>query len=307
MKVKIFISYHDQHTKIKTNVLRPIQTGCANSKKLFPGMLRDDRGDNISRKNARYNELTAQYWVWKHFFTDVGNPDFVGFMHYRRHFIFDGWQGDEKNQWLPHISVYKVPYVTSQYMKHLSLSHIKKVLENCDCVVLKPYNIRNLNSGARNIRERYLQLSSNNARSFDIFLNTAKALYPEYLPAISKVENGDTQYLCNMFVMNRLMFFEYCKFCFSILDEVDKNIDSSAYSGESVRFIGWLGEFCLSIFIFHMISLGKKVKELNGAYIEQDAPSYRAKMGKIWFYIMSKITRGETRKYYRALSRTHNA
>ena len=59
----------------------PIQVG----KKLCPetnlGFQNDDAGDNISRKNSYYSELTALYWIWKN------NPAaYKGLVHYRRFF-----------------------------------------------------------------------------------------------------------------------------------------------------------------------------------------------------------------------------
>ncbi|MBO7299442.1 MAG: DUF4422 domain-containing protein [Kiritimatiellae bacterium] len=98
--IRIFVTYHDDHYRIKSNILEPIQTGCINAPKLFDGMLRDDIGDNISDKNDKYCELSAQYWVWKNY-DKVGVPDYIGFMHYRRHFISDNWQGFPDWSWLP--------------------------------------------------------------------------------------------------------------------------------------------------------------------------------------------------------------
>ena len=45
----------------------------------------DDTGDNISDKNSLFNELTSIYWAWKHL-EEIGNPDFIGFNHYRKFF-----------------------------------------------------------------------------------------------------------------------------------------------------------------------------------------------------------------------------
>ena len=47
----------------------------------------DNIGANISSLNPRLNENTSIYWVWKHYADGaVGNPDWIGFNHYRRYF-----------------------------------------------------------------------------------------------------------------------------------------------------------------------------------------------------------------------------
>lgn len=95
-KVKIFISYYDEHPLIKSEILTPIQTGCSSAVKLFDGMLCDNTGDNISAANDRYCELSAQYWVGTHL-SELGNPNYIGFMHYRRHFILDMYEWFQKH------------------------------------------------------------------------------------------------------------------------------------------------------------------------------------------------------------------
>lgn len=58
----------------------PIQAGAALSEH-HPFLIRDDRGDNISKKNKQYCELTALYYIWKN-----DRSDYVGLSHYRRRF-----------------------------------------------------------------------------------------------------------------------------------------------------------------------------------------------------------------------------
>ena len=64
--------------KISKNDLEWLQTFC-----IF-----DNSGENISSKNRLYSECSAFYWAWKNF-EQIGNPEYIGLMHYRRHFIFN--------------------------------------------------------------------------------------------------------------------------------------------------------------------------------------------------------------------------
>ena len=44
--------------------------------------IKDNTGDNISKLNPYYAELTGQYWAWKN-----SKADIIGFNHYRRWFV----------------------------------------------------------------------------------------------------------------------------------------------------------------------------------------------------------------------------
>lgn len=67
---------------------RPIEVGAAvRSHCRYP--LRDDAGDNISRENEYYGELTGLYWIYKHLLTppppyNTLTDNIIGFGHYNK-------------------------------------------------------------------------------------------------------------------------------------------------------------------------------------------------------------------------------
>ena len=86
-KVKILVACHKPYDGYRDEVYTPIHVGRANSKYKdeMADMIGDNTGDNISDKNPKYCELTAQYWAWK----NLSNVEYIGFCHYRRFFTAD--------------------------------------------------------------------------------------------------------------------------------------------------------------------------------------------------------------------------
>ena len=82
--IRLFVCCHQPSSVPEHPLLYPIQVGAALADTHFPGFLHDDSGENISRKNRVYCELTAQYWAWKNV-----EADYYGFFHYRRYLYPD--------------------------------------------------------------------------------------------------------------------------------------------------------------------------------------------------------------------------
>ena len=82
MNIKVYVLTHKE---IEENYdcppYVPLLNGSALLKEDF-GYLRDDTGENISKLNINYAELTGQYWAWKN-----SDADIIGFCQYRRWFV----------------------------------------------------------------------------------------------------------------------------------------------------------------------------------------------------------------------------
>ena len=93
-KVAIAICYKPTEELIKTleshRFLLPVNAGSTlhTDEWMSKHAKFDDTGDNISKKNPWYNELTVEYWMWKNM-DEIGNPAYVGLNHYRRMFPLD--------------------------------------------------------------------------------------------------------------------------------------------------------------------------------------------------------------------------
>jgi len=278
-KVKIFISYKEKHELLKSDILQPIQTGRAIAKENFDGMIGDDAGDNISVDNPRYNELSAQYWVWKHY-DEIGNPEYAGFMHYRRHFVFDKTLDYADNEpWFPGMSIFKFDNFDSEHRENISDKNILKTLnENYDCYVLKSYDVRFFHNNDLYMKEHYISTIPGARRYiWNVFYNAVKNYSPEYSKLIDEFAFGHVLNPCNMFIMKKELFFEYSQFCFDILKIVDENVDSSRFSSQEKRFLGYLCEYLLTIFVIKLSHENHKIKYLDGLLFMNMKPSGKIK------------------------------
>ena len=88
--IKIIIATHKKYWMPQDDMYLPIHVG-AEGKTLDLGYQKDNVGENISKKNANYCELTGLYWVWKNL-----DADFMGLAHYRRHYWLNKIKGGKK-------------------------------------------------------------------------------------------------------------------------------------------------------------------------------------------------------------------
>ncbi|MBP5352236.1 MAG: DUF4422 domain-containing protein [Alphaproteobacteria bacterium] len=287
-KVKILVAYHKPFSLLKDDIFVPVHGGRAvaeekskdgsasqkDLKWLKNNTIGDNVGDNISNLNRFLNEMTVVYWAWKNQKT-IGNPDFIGLTHYRRHFILDDADNYSDKQWLPESSVYVYEKINDKYKNLVGdPDKLTNLLKKYDIICSHKYDANNLNDGHtyKSCKERFIVVSKSKGIWYDKMSNIIKKDFPEYKEELDYLNKHASHYLCNMFIMRKDVFDQYCRFVFHILlklfEEFKKEKHADVWSS---RALGFLAEFLTSIFIQKYKKTHKaKVKELCLTYLKDE-------------------------------------
>ncbi len=196
----------------------PIHVGCEGKKSI--GFQGDNSGENISKKNPFYCELTALYWAWKNL-----DADFIGLVHYRRYFTHKEARSVEKKR-----------------EQILSGDDWAKILKKTSVVVAdkRKYYIESN-------RSHYIH--AHHSEGLEEMERIIHEQYPDYVPAMEKVMNRTWAHMFNMFVMDKQHYDAYCEWMFNILEQIEKNIDITEYSAYESRIYGFVSELMLDIWL----------------------------------------------------------
>lgn len=219
MDIKIGIAAHKQYWMPETDIYLPIQVGAAGKEDL--GYTRDDCGQNISKKNPQFCELTALYWMWKNL-----EADYCGLVHYRRHFVN------------PHVFLPKI----HPYAHILDRDHLETLLADCDIILPKMRNYY-----IESIYSHYAH--SHYAEHLDRTREILSRDCPEYLDSFDRVMQGTTAHMFNMMIMKKELLEAYCSWMFPVIFELEKVIDSSEYDAFQGRFPGRISELLLDVWV----------------------------------------------------------
>ena len=259
--VKLLVAYHKPDIILKNDFIVPIHLGRELLRKkndekskndmafLEKEMIGDDTGDNISNKNGYYNEMTALYWAWKNY-SDLGNPDFIGLMHYRRHLYI--------NQMSSKSAYYECNNIgsPSDYINDvlgLTESKILKIFEQYDFVTTTPYY-------KESVYKHYEE--AHNIEELDLVIDIINKKFPKYKKSCQNYLFGHNAYFCNMFIFPKDIFFQYCEFIFGVLSEFEKKIDMT-----NKRM--FVAERITGIFIQFLLENGKKIAHVPTMYLEE--------------------------------------
>lgn len=249
-KVNIYVVCHKDAYIPDLKCLKPIQVGADLADDKLDGMLYDNTGENISNKNKSYCELTAQYWAWKN-----EDADYYGFFHYRRYFSFNTYQNFEEDGWGNIVLDRLTDDDLQKY--HIDDEHIQKLVSNYDVITVKARDInenRKLSGGAE-LKNNYTEYGVSDAQhiaDLDTAIKIIVDKYPEFQKAVESYMHDDKAYECNMFIMSKTLYSEYCIWLFDILSELEKNINLKNYNQEELRVMGFIAERLFGIYYTYL-------------------------------------------------------
>ena len=252
---KILVCCHKPDQFMSDEVYTPIHVGKAVSKYDL-GIQGDDTGDNISKENSHFCELTGLYWAWK----NMEPIDYIGLCHYRRYFNFHC-----------HRTFFSDVTIVKPKNFHgidLSIPDMDKLFEKYDVVISKPKIY------PYSLMTDYCVCQV--SEDFHTLCDVVKDLYPEYGKDMCDVllrNNKLSHY--NMMILRWKDFDGYCKWLFNILFECKKRINIDNYSVVQGRIWGYMGERLLPVWIHHQNMKVKKMPVYWIADVEQKSFWYR--------------------------------
>lgn len=233
--IKILVATHKKYQMPEDEMYLPIHVGKEGKEDI--GFQGDNTGENISKKNPNYCELTGLYWAWKNL-----DGDYIGLSHYRRYF--------------------KTTEKTSEkgmFAGILKEHEALKILDSNDIIIP-----RKRNYFIESVESHY-----KNAHHIKDLQETRKIVeekYPNYMDSFNKVMNGSKLHLYNMFIMEKRNFDQYCEWLFDILGILESRVDTKGYDTYQSRLYGFLSERLFNVWIQHN---QLKIKELDVYSIER--------------------------------------
>ena len=201
-----------------------------------------DFSENISHLNPKINEMSLIWCYWKNL---MKNPDYVGFQHYRRFFNQGDFLDIEQYDVIdakPIPMVFNMSYFTRSPIPNFVPTDIKNGYAIC-------HKIEDWNK-----MEELLK----------------KTPYYVFFEEWSKQSQLTSP--CNLFIMKKKMFEEYCEFIFPIIFELEKQVDLTGRDLYQKRALAFLSERLTSLFIYCKVQQGYKRKTIGTMYFEDWKP-----------------------------------
>lgn len=199
-----------------------------------------------------YNEMSQQYYVWKHLLSDDGH---VGFEHYRRIFLFPGLFDDmaglgssfecalglKPGQWhtFADEDVFDALLERRRDADAHRISALRTFVKNHDVIVSSPYR-------ASSIRQQWIDCG-NSPHLLDL-LSACTSCTEAYKNSPFPISfDIDEVYFCNLFVMRNSIFRSYMSLWEQVMFALQGSIDFGT------RMPSFLSERLFAVWVYHQI------------------------------------------------------
>lgn len=255
--IRIFVSTHKDVELFKSNILQPVQVGAARASAPIGFALRDCDGENISELNPMYCELTTQYWAWKNV-----DAEYYGFCHYRRYFDFNERRHEEND-----FGEIMFDRIGSKAQREFCLDDksIAEAVRGYDVITTEFKDLREFPGEFNTPWEHYNDAPQLHIEDLELVMRILGEMHPDYIEDADNFLLGNKSCFCNMFIMRKEIFQDYCAWLFPILQRFTEEADMSLYSREARRTPGHLAERLLNIYYNHhmRVQAGWKTKQVQ--------------------------------------------
>lgn len=229
--VDVFVAMHKKDVFDIPMYCKRVEVNAEEKGEVWNGFIPDNLGDNISRKNYCYSELTAAYAAWKN-----SNSRIKGLCHYRRFF-----SGDNSVDLISMIKCGK------RDLGRVCASE-KEIIDifnsDYDCIAVKPY--LPFPKTVYGELKKYVY-----KKDIYILKDVIKEKCPEYLESFYKVLSGKNCPYFNMIIAKGEVFDRYCSWLFDILQETESRCNIENYDMQHKRLYGYFGEVLLGVYLYH--------------------------------------------------------
>ena len=235
-KIFIGVCYHKPAPIVKTEFITPIHVGKDLSDINIPEAIGDNTGNNISKKNKSWCELTALYWMRHNV-----SAEYYGLMHYRRLLNFArNAKGDRR-------------------FSSIDARHYKKFGWNDEVILNRCLESDIITAPVRGVHPvgvPHMMMSNYDmyarehfSKDMDIVEEIIKSRYPDIYPFFVEVITSRYCFFGNITIMRRELFLAYTDWLFDVLEEAEKLIDISNYDAYQRRIWGFLAERLTNVYV----------------------------------------------------------
>lgn len=163
----------------------------------------------------------------------------------------------------------------SQHKYGLTDEAISKIVPEYDIITTEFKDLRKFPGNAHTPYEQYKEAPYLHIEDLNLVMSIVKDMHPEYTQDINDFLNGNKSCFCNMFIMKKKLFHEYCSWLFPILERFMERSDMALYSKEALRTPGHLSERLFNIFVKHHIRQNANCKTKQLQCVHSETPTRR--------------------------------